>query len=266
MEWLTDTLAAADDNAAAEGATFSGDTLSCRTRLNNYTQIMDKMIDVSGTQIAINAAGMKDEFSYQLQKAEKELARDVEVNVLHQTSSAGTSGSPTRYMQGLIPSITTNSASASAFTGASADAVVVHGEMKAAFLAGGEPNMLFVAPSLILNFKKAFVDLMGTGYVENSSDSISTRVGVIQTPFGRCTVDVARYLDASLDAVTDSTVYDYIVGLDMSTWALAFLRPFKVGEEVKDGADAKKRPIRGELTLEARNENANWKVRIADGT
>ena len=262
MEWLTDSLPAAASNAAAEGASFSGDSLTARTRLSNYTQILDKMIDVSGTQDAISGYGIKSEFAYQLKKAEKALARDVEWNVLHATAAAGTSGSPTRTMRGLIASITTNSASASAFTGASVDATRIHDEMEKAFLAGGEPDMIFVAPSLVLNFKKAFVDLMGTGYVESGkSDAISTVVGVIQTPFGRCVVNVARYLDASI-----GLTYDYIVGLDMSTWAMAFLRPFKVGEEVKDGSDAKKRPIRGELTLESRNENANWKLRIADGT
>jgi hypothetical protein len=265
LEWLTDSLTAAAENAAAEGASFSGDSLSPRTRLNNYTQIMDKMIDVSATQIAINAAGIKEEFTYQLQKAEKELARDVELNVLYESSAAGTSGSPTRKMQGLVPSITSNSASASAFTGISADATAVVDLMEDAYLGGGTPNMIFVAPELVVNMEKAFYALLGTAYTKTEGGKVDASINVIQTPFGRASVEVARYLSASLDSITGTAV-DSILGLDMDTWKLAFLRPFKIEDEVKDGADAKKRPIRGELTLEARNENANWKYQVTDGT
>ena len=59
-EWSTDILAAADGtNARVEGASASDTTFSAPNRVGNYTQISDKVLNVSGTSGAVDAAGMK---------------------------------------------------------------------------------------------------------------------------------------------------------------------------------------------------------------
>lgn len=73
-EWVTATFEDYGDNAAAEGAAFSADTLSAPTRSNNITQIFKQQVQVSGTEIAVN--GVTDPWSYQLQKNLVEHAKD----------------------------------------------------------------------------------------------------------------------------------------------------------------------------------------------
>ena len=75
-EWQTDSLAAVDtSNAAVEGADATSATLAPTTRLGNYTQIVQKTIQTSGTLDVVNKAGRKSEKAYQLAKASAELKR-----------------------------------------------------------------------------------------------------------------------------------------------------------------------------------------------
>ncbi len=92
-EWQTDSLAAATTaNAAIEGADATSATLAPTVRLGNYTQIIQKTVQVSGTLDTVNKAGRKSEKAYQLAKASAELKRDLETILLaNQGRSAGTS-------------------------------------------------------------------------------------------------------------------------------------------------------------------------------
>jgi hypothetical protein len=61
-EWQKDSLAAATTaNAAAEGADATSATLTPTVRIGNYTQIVQKTIQVSGTLEAVDKAGRKSE-------------------------------------------------------------------------------------------------------------------------------------------------------------------------------------------------------------
>src|SRR4051812_31676500 len=64
-EWQTQDLATAANNAQAEGDTLTAKTVTPTVRLNNRTQISAKAVVVSGSQIAMNHAGVKDELSNQ---------------------------------------------------------------------------------------------------------------------------------------------------------------------------------------------------------
>lgn len=86
-EWLTDTLAAAAANRRIEGDDKTAQTASPRTRIDNYCQISDKVVQVSGTQRAMNTAGVEDELSYQTAKVGKELKRDIEMAVTQDRKS-----------------------------------------------------------------------------------------------------------------------------------------------------------------------------------
>ena len=66
-EWQLDALAAANgDNATIEGDDATTDTAVPTTRLNNYTQLMDKVVRTSSTADAVSTAGRKNELSYQI--------------------------------------------------------------------------------------------------------------------------------------------------------------------------------------------------------
>jgi len=78
-EWLTDALATADGtNARIEGDDKTGTSIAAPTRLQNYTQISDKVAIISGTLLATDNVGSTDELARQIAKKGQELKRDME--------------------------------------------------------------------------------------------------------------------------------------------------------------------------------------------
>ena len=74
VEWLTDTLASADqDNAVINGDDAANDTLTDAVRLANYTQLSDKVVGISSTTQAVDSAGNQTKMAYQMLKKSKEL-------------------------------------------------------------------------------------------------------------------------------------------------------------------------------------------------
>jgi hypothetical protein len=109
-EWQTDSLAAATTaNAAIEGADATSATLSPTVRLGNYTQIIQKTVQVSGTLDTVNKAGRKSEKAYQLAKASAELKRDLETILLANQGRSAGSSTIARKMGSILSWIKTNS-------------------------------------------------------------------------------------------------------------------------------------------------------------
>ena len=106
-EWIRDSLTAVDAGGAVEGDQFLGATLVDPTRANNHTQILRKDFAVTGTNEAVTHAGMASQFSYQMMKALRELARNTEQALLCQkdaTTPAGAAATA-RTMNGLYHEI-----------------------------------------------------------------------------------------------------------------------------------------------------------------
>ena len=110
FEWQTDALASANTaNAAIEGAAAGDADFTDTVRVANYTQISTKVISVSGTDNAVDNAGMRTQMAYQTAKASKELKRDMEaILTSNQAGSAG-STSVARKTAGLPTWLITNS-------------------------------------------------------------------------------------------------------------------------------------------------------------
>lgn len=53
FQWQTDSLAAVVDNAVVEGSTAADGALASTTTLNNYTQILRKVLKVSDTAMLL---------------------------------------------------------------------------------------------------------------------------------------------------------------------------------------------------------------------
>lgn len=95
FQWQTDTLAAATKNAVVEGADAADGTLATTKVLNNVTQILRKTVKVSDTANALANYGRGRELQYQMEKAGKEIKRDLEysfLNNLHKVN--GSSSAP----------------------------------------------------------------------------------------------------------------------------------------------------------------------------
>ncbi len=92
-EWLTDVLDAVDSaNARVEGSDKDAVAIAVPTRLQNYTQISDKTIVMTGTQQYVDGVDYTAELSRQIARKALALKRDMEAIITgNQASVAGDS-------------------------------------------------------------------------------------------------------------------------------------------------------------------------------
>ena len=267
-EWQTDSLAAATTaNAAVEGADATSITASPTTRVGNYTQIVQKTVQVSGTLETVDKAGRKSEKAYQLAKASQELKRDLETIITaNQGKSAGTS-TVARTMGSLLSWIKSNSSqgtsgSAPATSGTStrtdgtqrtATEALMKTVIASIFDAGGNPKAVFVGSA-----GKQKVSTFA-GIAVNRYQLTKAEPGVIvgaadlyASDFGTLSIVPDRFMRAR----------DMLI-LDPEYAAMAFLRPFMTNELAKSG-DSDKTQILAEVTLEVKNEAAHGIVADLD--
>lgn len=267
-EFQTDSLAAATTaNAAVEGADATSATLSPTVRLGNYTQIVQKTIQVSGTLDTVNKAGRKSEKSYQLARASSELKRDIEtILCANQARSAGNS-STARTMGSMLSWLTTNVDKAS--NGANPTTIgsttrsdgttrtftetLLKNVVASVFSSGGVPKVLMVGTAGKQKVS-SFAGIAAQRYMA-PADAPTTIIGaadVYLSDFGSISVVPNRFMRAR-----DAFV------LDPEYAAVAYLRPFATNELAKAG-DSDKTQILAELTLEMRNEAAHGLVADLD--
>jgi hypothetical protein len=260
-EWQTDSLAAATTaNAAIEGADATSATLAPTVRLGNYTQIIQKTVQVSGTLDTVNKAGRKSEKAYQLAKASSELKRDLETILLaNQGRSAGTS-TIARNLGSILSWIKTNSDKASdgsdpatigvstrtdgtvrTFTEALLKTVVSE-----VFVSGGSPKILMVG-ALGKQKVSSFAGIAAQRYMApgNTPTTIIGAADVYMSDFGTMSVVPNRFM-RTRDALV----------LDPEYAALAYLRPFQTNDLAKTG-DSENTQLLAEVTLEVKNEAAH---------
>lgn len=266
-EWQTDALASVNtSNALVEGADATAATLSPTTRIGNYTQIVGKTIQVSGTLESVDKAGRKSEKAYQLAKASAELKRDIEgIITANQGQSAGNS-STARVMGSLLSYIKTNTNKGSGTT-AGADPTTIGVSTRTdgttrtfqesmlkdvvakVFTSGGTPSTLFVSPAL-KQVVSNFTGLAQHRYNSNASGQVTILAGadLYQSDFGVLQIVPNRFM-RTRDALV----------LDPEYAALAYLRPFQTIDLAKTG-DSEKTQILAEVTLEVKNEGAHGGV------
>jgi hypothetical protein len=260
-EWQTDSLAAATTaNAAIEGADATSATLAPTVRLGNYTQIIQKTVQVSGTLDTVNKAGRKSEKAYQLAKASAELKRDLETILLaNQGRSAGTS-TIARNLGSILSWIKTNSDKASdgsdpatigvstrtdgtvrTFTEALLKTVVSE-----VFVSGGSPKILMVGAAGKQKVS-SFAGIAAQRYMApgNTPTTIIGAADVYMSDFGTMSVVPNRFM-RTRDALV----------LDPEYAALAYLRPFQTNDLAKTG-DSENTQLLAEVTLEVKNEAAH---------
>ena len=266
-EWQTDALASVNTaNALVEGADATAATLSATTRIGNYTQIVGKTVQVSGTLEAVDKAGRKSEKAYQLAKASAELKRDIEgIITANQGQSAGSS-SAARVMGSLLSYIKTNTNKGSGTT-AGADPTTIGVSTRTdgttrtfqesmlkdvvakVFTSGGTPSVLMVSPAL-KQVVSGFTGLAQHRYNSTTAGEITILAGadLYQSDFGVISIVPNRFM-RTRDALV----------LDPEYAALAYLRPFQTIDLAKSG-DSEKTQILAELTLEVKNEAAHGGV------
>jgi hypothetical protein len=260
-EWQTDSLAAATAaNAAVEGADGVSATISPTVRLGNYTQIVQKVVQTSGTLEAVNKAGRRSERAYQLARASSELKRDMETIITaNQGRDAGSSTSA-RKLGAILSWLKTNTSKGTSGTDPTTIGVstrsdgatrtfteqLLKDEVAAAFDSGGNPSMLVVGSGLKQKVS-SFAGIAAQRYMA-PGDQPTTIIGaadVYMSDFGTLSVVPDRFM-RTRDALL----------LDPEYAALSYLRPFQTNDLAKTG-DSEKTQLLCEFTLEMRNEAAH---------
>ena len=260
-EWQSDSLAAATSaNAAVEGADAVSATISPTTRLGNYTQIVQKTIQVSGTLETVNKAGRRSEKAYQLSKAAAELKRDMETIITANQGRDAGSSSSARKLGAILSWIKTNTSKGTSGTDPTTIGVstrsdgatrtfteqLLKDEVAAAFESGGNPTMLIVGSGLKQKVS-SFAGIAAQRYMA-PGDQPTTIIGaadVYMSDFGTLNVVPDRFM-RTRDALL----------IDPEYAALAYLRPFATMDLAKVG-DSDKTQLLCEFTLEMRNEAAH---------
>lgn len=267
-EWQTDSLAAAAANAQLEGDAITAAAMSPTVRLRNYCQISRKPMSITGTTQKSDAAGRANEMSYQIAKAGREMKRDMEFALTQNQASTAGGIASARTLASVESWLATNNTVETTNTtgttpGYSGSTVVAPSDGTQATLtekllkaviadtwtAGGDPNVIMVGPTnkqRISGFSG-----IGTLFQEVNKTGTNTIIGAADlyiSDFGRHTIVPNRFS-------RDRTC----LVLDMSMWAVAFLRPMHTIDLAKTG-DAETKSLIAEYTLESRNEAASGKV------
>jgi hypothetical protein len=262
-EWQTDSLAAATSgNAAVEGADATAATLSPTTRLGNYTQIVQKTTQVSGTLESVNKAGRRSEKAYQLAKASAELKRDIETIITANQGRTAGSSTSARKMASLLSGIKSNTNKGGGTTATDPTTIgestrgdgitrtfqesMLKDVVQQVFTEGGTPTLLVVPPAL-KQVVSGFQGLSQHRYNSNATGDITILAGadLYQSDFGVLQIVPNRFM-RTRDALV----------LDPEYASLNYLRPFQTNDLAITG-DSEKTQILAELTLEVKNEAAH---------
>jgi hypothetical protein len=262
-EFQTDALAAAASNAVIEGDDSAAEAQTPTVRLSNRTQISKKVVLVTGTANATVKAGRgKNELSYMLAKAGKELKRDMEVDLCGKNPLVAGDATTARKSRGFESWTQTNASRGSGGSDNSSTGVVTDGTqrvfteaflktaLQACFTQGGDPDCVMVGP-----FNKQKVSGFGgiaTLYRDTAGSkgqaSIMGAADLYISDWGEIKIVPNRFQ-------RDRTA----MIIEKDKWAVAYLRPFKQEKLSKTG-DSEKVHMLVEWTLESKNEAASGKV------
>lgn len=242
---LVEELKTPGRNAVVEGAdTVFGDRTR-PSRVDNLTQIVEVPYSVSSTERWVKHAGFDDRYAHEQDKAMKEWGNDAEYALTRETRQSG-NASTARRMDGIIPKITTN-----VIDGSGTDVWdegMLNDLSELAYWEGGHPQDAFMGPTL----KRASSKFTNGDqqYDRNSGRLVSTvreYEGDYET--------IAFHLHRFVNDKTDTTTLNVLL-LQLDMWAVAYgEKPHE--EDLGLTGNSTKGHIRGELTLEARAENAN---------
>ena len=238
-------------NASLEGADADAARFNNRSRLANYTQIFSSTVSVSGSEVAVNQIGVRDELAWQKNLRTRELLRDLENSVINGVaSSVSPEGSSTvrRTMRGIVATIASN-----VFTvgqnGFDADTALTETQLNQAMRSiwknsNGSVDLIVVGGREKRSINQ-FVAADRRYY--NANESFKDMVSVYESDFGVCQVVLSRFVPTGSVLLLDSS--------RLAVLPLAG-RSFQYTALARTG-DAETGQVLGEYTLEMRNESAH---------
>lgn len=275
FEWATVDLAAADSsNRVLEGEAAPGnDAPTNATRLGNYTQISDKVVEVSSTAEAVNGAGDAQAMAKQVAYKLRELKRDMETmiagNVAANAGAAGTArvtaGLPAWLRTNVSRGATGANGTLSGTTSGYVNAAATDGTLRALTEAmlrtvvascwdnGAEPSIVLCGSAVKQKISSTFTG-SATKFKNVDDKKVVGAVDLYVSDFGELQIVPSRFTRAR----------DVFV-LDPAYARIAYLQRTKQTPLAKTG-HADRTLIAVEYGLQVDNEKAHGIIADIDGT
>jgi hypothetical protein len=277
FEWPTVELASpSSSNRVIEGENDPGnDAPTNAVRLGQYTQISDKVVEVSDTAEKVNGAGDAQTIAKQIAYKLKELKRDMETMLLDNVAASAGNASTARASAGLPAFLRTNvSRSSGATAGANGtlsgttsgfvNAAATDGTVRAltedmlktviasCWNNGAEPSLVICGSLVKQKISSSFTGA-ATRYKEVTDKTISAAIDLYVSDFGELSIVPARHVRAR----------DVLV-LDPSYARVGYLQQTKQTPLARTG-HAERRLISVEYGLQVDTEKAHGIIADING-
>lgn len=281
-EWLIDDLATAvANNAHVDGDDFGtsvvGDFTEAPQRIGNYLQISKKQVIITRRAEKMSKHGRKSEMAYQIAKKLKEIKRDMESSINEDQVAVVEAGATPARSAGIPQWLTTNDnfgatgASGALSNGtygvpttartqgtlrALSEASMLLPVIRDAYIQGGDPNMIVLAPAIKQRFSTYMFGTtarIATPYQDHGADKKSgvTAIGAVDvyvSDFGVLDIVPNRFMNTR-----------HVFILDSSLWEVAYLDGVMV-EKISKIGDSERRHIIADWGLVSRNEAGSGMV------
>lgn len=258
-EWQIDSLAAAADNKKVEGDDATNIALTPTVRAGNYTQIADKVVQISGTDLAADNAGRASEMAYQMAMKGLELKRDQETTLVgtNKGRAAGSSGTA-RELGSVLSWIATNNndgpTGGAPPTGDGTDArtdgttrtfteAMLTDVIDQIWVSGGNPSIIMCNSTQ----KRVITGFTGnaTKYKEVDDKKIVNAVDVYVSDYGELMVVPNRFMRQR-----------EVLVLEPDMWSVDYHRDYQTHDLAKTG-DSERKQMLVEYTLMSKQEAAS---------
>lgn len=278
-EWPVIDLASPAANRVLEGEAAPGnDAPTNAVRLQNYTQISDKVVEVSDTAEAVNGAADTQTLAKQVAYKLKELKRDMELMATSNVAAVAGDRTTARVSAGLAAFLRSNvsrgsggaNPTLSGTTAGYPNAAATDGTARALTEAmlktviascwnnGAEPSIVLCGSAVKQKISSTFTGA-ATRYKDVTDKKVVAAVDVYVSDFGQLQIVPSRFLETRTVAARDVFV------LDPAYARIAYLQNVKQQPLARTG-HADRRLISVEWGLQVDTEKAHGVIADIDGS
>jgi len=244
-EWQTDSLATAAKNKTIEGTDPDPAEITATSRTGNWTQISEKVWRTTDTMENVVLAGRGSEYAYQEALKLKELARDMEYDIVNGTGNSGTSA-VARELKGVLNWIQTTEETGTGTGSETLTESMYNDTLQDIWDQGGRPDVTYAN-----GWQKRKISSFSSPSTRNISvedGRLIANIDIYQSDFGVQQIILDRYMTSTIVAI-----------LQEDLWGLAFLYPVK-HKELPDLGGGPKGMVKTEYTLVSKNEAGSGKI------
>lgn len=243
-DWQEDSLDATGANAQVEGFTATPEAMTPTVLRSNYTQILAKVIQVSGSADATLAHGRAKESAYQMSKAMLAIKRDLETALVGSTANYAVGSDTVARTMATAPFMIDASTTVAGGTAALTETDITTA-LSDLYTSGGEASNLMVKPTdalIVAGFAK---QANASRHFIDGERTLTNVVDVYVSPWGKVDVVLNRFQQTTIALLYDP-----------SYWRLLALRNWFREVLAKTG-DSTQQMIVGEFSLKHNNFKAS---------